>query len=216
MQAARGTPVGTTTPTATGRSRVVFAVVALLAYAADQVSKAVAVAELDGRPDVPLVGDVLQLSLVRNPGAAFGLGTDLTPFLTALAAVAAVTVVWFARRLGSALWGLALGLLLAGVVGNLTDRLVRPPGFFEGHVIDFLRLPNWPVFNLADICINVAAGLIVLQAIRGIRVDGTHERDHAPDDPQHPQHHDADADPDLSAARDDQQADVPDRPEGER
>ncbi|CAN5321607.1 hypothetical protein BH09ACT12_BH09ACT12_03370 [soil metagenome] len=140
-------------------------------------TKAIAVAKLDGREDVRVVGDLLQLHLVRNPGAAFSLGTELTPLLSALAVAAAVTVVWFSRRVGSPAWAAALGLLLAGVTGNLTDRIARPPGSFQGHVIDFLELPNWPVFNVADMCINVAAGLIVLQALRGVRLDGTRERD---------------------------------------
>ena len=183
MQAARGTSIGTATTSAPLRRRaqVVFALVALAAYVGDQVSKAVAVAELDGRPDVQVIGDVLQLNLVRNPGAAFSIGTGLTPVLSVLAIVAAVVVLWFARRLGSVAWAVALGLLLAGVTGNLTDRLLRDPGAFHGHVIDFLQLPNWPIFNVADVCINVAAGLIILQAFRGIRLDGTREQDHAPD-----------------------------------
>ena len=81
-------------------------------------------------------------------------------------------VLWVSRRLGSALWAVALGLLLAGVAGNLTDRLFREPGPMRGHVVDFLRFPHWPIFNVADVCINVAAVLIVVQALRGIGVDG--------------------------------------------
>jgi signal peptidase II len=175
MQAARGTPVGTTTRGGSRRFLILFGVVAALAYTVDQVTKAIAVAELDGRPDVQVVGELLQLNLVRNPGAAFSLGTGVTPLLSAVAVVATVLVLWFARRLGSTAWSVALGLLLAGVVGNLTDRVLRPPAVFEGHVIDFLQLPNWPVFNVADICINVAAGLIILQALRGVRLDGTRD-----------------------------------------
>jgi signal peptidase II len=79
------------------------------------------------------------------------------------------------RRVASTGWALALGILLGGVAGNLTDRIVRPPEPFHGHVVDFLMLPNWPVFNIADICINVAAGLIILQTFRGISLDGTRE-----------------------------------------
>jgi signal peptidase II len=82
-------------------------------------------------------------------------------------------VLWLSRRLGNLVWAIALGFLLAGVAGNLTDRMFREPGPFRGHVIDFLMLPNWPVFNVADMCINVAAGLILIQAFRGIRLDGT-------------------------------------------
>ncbi|MCW2814521.1 MAG: peptidase signal peptidase [Nocardioides sp.] len=177
MQAARGTPVGPTT-----RRRLVFALVALTAYAVDQVSKLLAVDRLEGRPDVRVLGDVLQLHLTYNPGAAFSTGTGLTPFISVVAIVAAMAVLYYARRIGSSTWAVALGLLLAGITGNLTDRLLRDPGPMRGHVVDFLQLPNWPIFNIADICINVAAGLIVLQAVRGIGLDGTRDADREPDD----------------------------------
>ena len=168
MQAARGTPVGPSV-----RLRLTFALIALAAYAVDQVSKLLAVDRLEGRPDVRVVGDLLQLNLAYNPGAAFSTGTGLTPLITVVAIVAALAVLFYARRVGSATWAVALGLLLAGIIGNLTDRLLREPGPMRGHVVDFLELPNWPIFNVADICINVAAGLIILQAVRGIGLDGT-------------------------------------------
>lgn len=157
------------------RARVwrVFALVALAMYAVDLVTKIVALDRLDGRPDVRVVGDLLQLHLTRNPGAAFSTGTQFTVLLSCIAIAAVVVVLWLSRRLGNLAWAVALGFLLAGVAGNLTDRMFREPGPFRGHVIDFLMLPNWPVFNVADICINVAAGLILIQAFRGIRMDGT-------------------------------------------
>jgi signal peptidase II len=109
-----------------------------------------------------------------------------------VAIVAACAVLWVSRRLGSTGWAVALGFLLAGVLGNLTDRVFRAPGFLRGHVVDFLQLPHWPVFNVADMCINVAAALIVIQALRGVAVSGgaarrpsgTRERGAAPDDPE--------------------------------
>ena len=157
------------------RARVwrVFALVALVMYAADLSTKIVALDRLDGRPDVRVIGDLLQLHLTRNPGAAFSTGTQFTVLLSCIAIVAVVVVLWLSRRLGNLAWAVALGFLLAGVAGNLTDRMFREPGPFRGHVIDFLMLPNWPVFNVADICINVAAGLILIQAFRGIRMDGS-------------------------------------------
>ena len=88
-------------------------------------------------------------------------------------AIAVVVVLWLSRRVRSTGWAIALGLLLGGVAGNLTDRVVRQPEPFHGHVVDFLMLPHWPVFNVADVCINVAAVVIVVQALRGARVDGT-------------------------------------------
>lgn len=179
MQAARGASLtgdenGTTRPEGS-RARLIllFAGVALLAYAVDVVSKVLAVAKLTDRPDVELVGEFLVLHLVRNPGAAFSTGTGYTEVFSLLSIAAVVVVLWFSRRIGTVGWAVALGLLLAGVAGNLTDRLVREPGPLRGHVIDMVMLPNWPVFNVADMCIDVAAALILVQVYRGIRVDGT-------------------------------------------
>ena len=163
-----------------------FAGVALTAYAVDVVSKVLAVDRLTGRPDVSVVGDFLQLHLVRNPGAAFSTGTSFTEFFSVVSILAVLVVLWLSRRLGSTAWAVALGLLLAGVAGNLTDRLARQPGPLRGHVIDFFMLPHWPVFNVADICIDVAAALILVQVYRGVRLDGTRAvRDgHAPPGPE--------------------------------
>jgi signal peptidase II len=178
MQAARGTSLSDTEPHpstrpsgASPRFRRTFAVVALVAYAIDVATKSIAVERLSGA-DVELVGTWLVLHLTRNPGAAFSTGTEFTLVLSAIAIVAVVAVVYFGRRVGTRAWAWALGLLLAGVCGNLTDRILRDPGPLRGHVVDFLMVPHWPVFNIADICINVAAGLILIQAIRGIGVDG--------------------------------------------
>jgi signal peptidase II len=148
-------------------------VVAIVAYAIDVVTKTLAVEKLSGGADVELLGSWLVLHLTRNPGAAFSTGTEFTLVLSAIAIAALAVVVYLARRVGSRTWAWALGLLLAGILGNLTDRILREPGPLRGHVVDFLMLPHWPVFNVADICINVAAGLIVLQAVRGIGIDGT-------------------------------------------
>jgi signal peptidase II len=103
--------------------------------------------------------------------------------LTVVAVAATVVVLWVARRLGSTGWAIALGFLLGGVLGNLTDRLLREPGFMRGHVVDFFMLPNFPVFNVADICINIAAATIILQALRGINVDGSRHEDSSDDRP---------------------------------
>jgi signal peptidase II len=86
-------------------------------------------------------------------------------------------VLWFARRVGTTGWAVALGLLLAGIGGNLTDRVFRDPGPLRGHVVDLFMVPHWPVFNVADVCIDVAAGLILLQAFRNVRLDGSRGSD---------------------------------------
>lgn len=180
MQEARGaslTPPGEThtSPTARHRFRWIFAAVALVAFVADQLAKEWALVALEDR-SIPVLGDWFSFHLVFNPGAAFGTGTRYTWVFSCLALVAMAVVLWLSRRLGSPLWSLGLGLLLGGVAGNFADRLFRAPGPMHGHVIDFLMLPNWPVFNIADVCINVAAGVIILQTFRGINVDGTRDR----------------------------------------
>ena len=154
-----------------------LALCALAAYAVDVVSKSLALHHLADRGPIEVLGPVLRLTLVRNPGAAFSTGTQFTVALTVLAMCAVVVVLVLARRVGTTGWAVALGLLLGGVSGNLTDRMLRDPGPLRGHVVDFLQLPNWPVFNVADVCINVAAGLIILQTFRGVALDGSRDAD---------------------------------------
>ncbi len=180
MQAARGASLSHSDPVEADptrsrpRARALFAGVALAAYATDLGTKEWALRALaDG--DVAVLGDWFVLHLTFNPGAAFSTGAQFTIVFTGLAIVAVAVVLWLSRRLGSTLWACALGVLLGGVAGNLTDRLVRDPEPFRGHVVDFLMLPNWPVFNVADICINVAAGLIILQTFRGVALDGSRD-----------------------------------------
>lgn len=177
MQAAGGTSLEPVSPGRAGspRLRWVFVTVALTFYVLDVVTKIVAADRLSGRADVSVLGEILQLRLARNPGAAFNAGVEYTVVITMVAIIAASAVLWYSRRIGSLAWALALGFLLAGITGNLTDRMFRAPGPFRGEVIDFLMLPNWPIFNVADICINIGAGLILLQAFRGIRLDGSRD-----------------------------------------
>jgi signal peptidase II len=181
MQAARGTSLSsddsslTDTESVPSRASVrilLFAVFALF-YAVDQATKWLAVDRLTGKPDKELLGDFLVLHLTRNAGAAFSTGTGYTELFSCLAVAAVLVVLWLSRRVGDAMWAIAFGLLLAGITGNLTDRVFRAPGVLRGHVVDFLMLPHWPIFNVADMCINVAAALILLQAFRGIRLDGS-------------------------------------------
>ncbi|WP_432502019.1 signal peptidase II [Kineococcus arenarius] len=149
--------------------------VAALVYALDQVTKVLAVAHLEPGVRQPLVGELLQFHLIRNPGAAFSFATGSTWVFTVLAAAVVVVALWLARRLRSTAWALAFGFLLAGAAGNLTDRLLREPGFARGHVVDFLELPHWPIFNVADASICAAAVLIALLSLRGVGLDGARE-----------------------------------------
>jgi signal peptidase II len=190
MQATRGTSLTSTEPAATGPEepadqtprtadvpgssshRLIFAVVAVTAYAVDVVTKVLAVRHLTDRDPVDVIDGVLRLELVRNPGAAFSTGTSYTLVLSVIALIAAGVVIRFGRRLGDRIWAVALGLLLAGVCGNLTDRIFREPSVLRGHVVDFLALPHWPVFNVADMLIDVAVVLIIIQTWRGIGITG--------------------------------------------
>ena len=189
MQAARGTslrPDGSSLddtaslPSRAGALALMLGVFAVL-YAVDQLTKWLAVDRLSDGVERPLVGDLLVLHLTRNAGAAFSTGTGYTELFAVLAAGVVGFVLWLSLRVRSLVWATAFGLLLAGVSGNLTDRLVRSPGVLRGHVVDFLQLPHWPIFNVADICIDVAAVLILVQALRGIRLDGTRVARHHDD-----------------------------------
>jgi signal peptidase II len=159
-----------------------FAVAAAV-FVVDQVSKHLAVRELTDHAPVEVVGTFFQLRLLRNPGAAFSAGASLTPVISAVALVAALVVVRFALRVRHRGWAMALGLLLAGVTGNLVDRIFRAPGPFRGHVVDFFALPNWPVFNVADISIDVAGALFVILLLRGVRLDGSRHEEQSRDEP---------------------------------
>jgi signal peptidase II len=149
------------------------------AYAVDLGTKLLAVRRLTEGDPVDVVGSWLRLDLVRNPGAAFSTGTSYTLLLSVIAVIAAATVLRYGRRLGDRTWAIALGLLLAGVCGNLTDRVFREPGFMRGHVVDFLELPHWPVFNVADMLIDAAVLLILVQTWRGVRLTGARSADRA-------------------------------------
>jgi signal peptidase II len=151
--------------------------VAGLVYLLDLLTKTWAVRALENEPPITVVPGVLDLRFLRNPGAAFGMATELTWLLSLAACAVAVAVVVMAARLRNRTWAAGLGLLLAGAVGNLTDRIFREPGVMRGHVVDFLELPHWPVFNVADMAITVACLLILVQSFRGIGLDGVRPHD---------------------------------------
>jgi signal peptidase II len=163
-----------------------LAVIAVLVLAADVLTKIIGVAQLEGREPVRLLGGAVYLVLVRNPGAAFSLATGYTWVLTLIAIAVVVVIVRISRRLRSAGWATALGLVLGGALGNLADRLFRSPGPLQGHVVDTVSLfaPDgsvWPVFNLADSAIVAGGVLLVVLALMGRELDGTRSSDGAAD-----------------------------------
>lgn len=162
------------------------AVVAVAVFVADLITKIVAVAMLEGREPVRVLGGLVYLQLLRNPGAAFSLATGMTWVLALVAIAVVVAIVWISRRLGSAGWAIGLGLILAGALGNLVDRLFRAPGVLEGHVVDFISVfaPDgevWPVFNVADSAIVIGGILVVLLTLFGFELDGSRSNDRDPE-----------------------------------
>ena len=151
-----------------------LAAVAAFVLAADAISKAIVVAHLRDDQPVHLIGNVLMLWLTRNPGAAFSVGTGETVVFTVIAFGVIVYIARTARKLYSLGWAIALGLLLGGAMGNLSDRIFRAPGLFRGDVVDWIAVTRfYPIFNLADSAIVCGGILTVILAMRGQHLDGT-------------------------------------------
>jgi lipoprotein signal peptidase len=171
-----GDPVISGTPEL-GRPRKrrlgLFVLVAATVVVLDQLSKLLIVAHMADRPPISLLGGLLTITYTRNSGAAFSLGTGFTLIFTAVAVAVVVVIIRSARRLYSAAWAVALGGLLGGALGNLTDRMLRAPGPGRGHVVDWIQLPHFAVFNLADSAITCSAIGMVLLSVLGRDIDGT-------------------------------------------
>jgi len=182
MKTARGKTLtgmsDTPQPDLPGRPRRIRLLLAVAAgiFGADLVTKTIVVATLSDRAPVRLLGGLLTLRVLRNSGAAFSIGTSMTAVFTLIAVMVIVSILRTARRLRSLAWAVTLGLLLGGATGNLGDRLFRSPGPLRGHVVDWIELPHWPVFNVADSAIVCGGILAVLIAARGIRLDGARDR----------------------------------------
>jgi signal peptidase II len=150
-------------------------VTAVLLFGADLATKTWIVRNYGDGHVTSVIPGVLDVEESRNAGAAFGFATGGTIVFTIVAVVVALAIVRVATRLRSRAWAIALGLLLGGAVGNLGDRLFRSPSAFRGHVVDWIYLHHWPVFNLADSGIVVGGVLAALLAVEGLRIDGTHD-----------------------------------------
>lgn len=147
-------------------ARLIFST-AWFIWLADFITKQWALSTFSATPQ-SVIGDYLQLTLIRNPGAAFSFATGYAIVFALISLAVVITVTYFASRITSRAWKLTAGLLLGGVLGNLTDRIFREPGFLTGHVIDWIQIPVWPVFNLADCAIVIAAAISVGLTIRNI------------------------------------------------
>jgi signal peptidase II len=149
-----------------GKTRTIW-LTAWTIWLFDYATKTWALSNFSSDPQ-PVVGTLLQFTLLKNSGAAFSLASGFTLIFSLLAVAVIATIVRYAARITSRGWLTCAGLLLGGVLGNLTDRIFREPGFFLGHVIDWIQIPNWPVFNIADIAISTAALLAFIQTMRNV------------------------------------------------
>lgn len=156
-------------PAVRARVAPVVLAVAVAGIALDQATKVIALAALEPGKTTPVVDGVLHWTLQRNPGAAFGIFTRFPMLFTVLAFAISIGIIASIRRIPDRVHGVAFGLILGGAVGNLVDRIARAPGVFRGHVIDFIDVRVWPVFNIADSCIVVGAALLVIISWRADR-----------------------------------------------
>lgn len=186
MQTTPGTSLTEPAADATARRRSViglFIGVVVSVWVLDQATKAWAEHALDDGLPRQLIGNLVRLHLTTNAGAAFSTGTSYTAVLTVIALVVIGVCITMASRMHSRGWAIALGLVLGGALGNVTDRLLREPSPFRGHVVDFIELPHYPIFNVADSAVCIAAGLFIWLTWRGIRLDGTRAGDDPAIDP---------------------------------
>ena len=161
LQAKRGTTLNTL-------QRKWLAAIALIVLALDYLTKTLAIQYLSDEPK-KIIGSLLQFKLAFNSGAAFSLATSGTIFLSTFSMIVAAAIFYYGRKVTSNRWAIALGLALGGIFGNLTDRIFRSPGGLQGEVVDWIQIPNWPIFNIADMSVVSAAILITLLSWKNIK-----------------------------------------------
>lgn len=162
------------------RELVTFGITAFLIILADQITKFWAQEYLlprrqSGEGPVEMLGGFLKFTYAENTGAAFSIGSGITWVFTTIALFVVIMIFRYARKLGSLPWALSLGGLLGGSLGNLIDRMFRAPGPFQGFVVDFIQLPYWAIFNIADMAVVISGATIAFLLIRGYHIDGTRE-----------------------------------------
>jgi signal peptidase II len=148
---------------------------AAFAYALDQLTKWWVVSTMTEGQITPVLPPLLHWHFIRNSGAAFSIGQDHTWVFTLVMSAVAIAILVYARKVRSLWWSVALGFLLGGALGNLTDRLFREPSFGLGHVVDFIAFPNFAIFNIADSAVVGAVILWCVLTFMGIGMDGTRQ-----------------------------------------
>lgn len=159
------------------RFRILVVLCAVGAYVFDQLTKLWVVSTMTEGQVTPVLPPLLNWHFIRNPGAAFSIGTEITWVFTIVMVLVSIAIITQIPKIASRGWAAALGLVLGGALGNLTDRLVREPSFAQGHVVDFIALPNFAIFNIADSAVVSGVVLICLLTLRGINLDGSRTGD---------------------------------------
>lgn len=127
----------------------------------DQLIKHLVLLNLEPGVPVPVIGTWFRLLLLFNSGAAFSLGSGITWVFTILQLLCVAAAVIYGRKLPD-LWSMiAIGLIAGGALGNVIDRLFRAPAFFVGHVVDYISIGNFAVFNIADAAITCGVALLI-------------------------------------------------------
>ncbi len=136
---------------------MLFFAVALAVFLVDRITKSIVATQIAYGTEVPLIGNLVGITNVRNSGAAFGFApAGATLFLLASIIVSIGLVVYVVRNPGTTWNDAVLGLILGGTVGNGFDRIVY------GTVTDFVNVHFWPVFNMADSAISIGVVLLVV------------------------------------------------------
>jgi signal peptidase II len=144
-------------------------VIALAVVLVDQLTKHWAVTSLGTDREIELFW-TLQLNLGFNNGMAFGQGQGFGPVIAVIATVVIVYLLVTLPSESSPMSTIGVGLLIGGAAGNLIDRMFRgDDGFLRGAVVDFIDFQWFPIFNIADMAINIGAGLLILNSILSAR-----------------------------------------------
>lgn len=172
------TPPRNDAPTSAGRRKAswralaVLGALAVVAYGLDQLTKLWVTSTMLEGQRIPVLPPLLHWYYIRNSGAAFSIGENVTWVFSIIMTLVSAAIIVYAPRVRSVAWATALGLVLGGALGNLTDRLFREPSFGMGHVVDFIQLPNFAIFNVADSAVVTGVVLICLLTVLGIGADG--------------------------------------------
>ena len=158
---------------ATSVRKLYFLALALAVVFLDQLTKEIAIANLSDGKVVSVLGEILRFRLAYNDAAAFSMGVGATWVLAIIASVAVLVLLWFGPKSRNYTWTTIAAMVLGGAAGNLVDRLTRPPGFLNGHVVDFISIPfNFPIFNLADSFLVIGVSLAILRTLMGDELGG--------------------------------------------